>query len=135
MAFDALLMALLTLSPVGAEARSDAGASGPVTPSLSQGEKTGARPLAPDVQALVDRMQRFYESTADFTADFQQEYTYKAFRRKQSSRGKVTFKKPGMMRWEYTEPSPRTFVLAANKVYAYDPEARTLTVGGLDTSQ
>jgi outer membrane lipoprotein carrier protein len=91
--------------------------------------------LAPDVKALVDRMQRFYESTGDFTADFEQEYTYKAFRRKQSSRGKVMFKKPGMMRWEYAQPSPRTFVLAGGKVYVYDPAARTLTVGALDTSQ
>ena len=31
--------------------------------------------------------------------------------------------------------SPRTFVLAGNKVYAYDPPAQTLTVGNVDTSK
>jgi outer membrane lipoprotein carrier protein len=39
------------------------------------------------------------------------------------------------MRWEYEKPSPRTFVLAGSKVYAYDPPAQTLTVGSVDTSQ
>jgi outer membrane lipoprotein carrier protein len=39
------------------------------------------------------------------------------------------------MRWEYEKPSKRTFVLAGEKVYAYDPEAQTLSVGRIDTTQ
>ena len=91
--------------------------------------------LAPDVKALVDRVQAFYEKTQDFSADFKQDYTYKAFKRTQSSSGKVIFKKPALMRWEYEKPSPRTFVLAGDRVIAHDPEAKLLTVASIATNQ
>lgn len=91
--------------------------------------------LAPDVKALVDRVQAFYEKTQDFTADFKQDYTYKAFKRTQSSTGKVTFKKPALMRWEYEKPSPRTFVLAGDRVFAHDPEAKLITRAAISTNQ
>ncbi|MFY1824616.1 outer-membrane lipoprotein carrier protein LolA [Myxococcus fulvus] len=94
-----------------------------------------ATPMAPEVKTLVDRMQAFYEKTGDFRAGFKQDYKYKTFRRTQSSEGVVTYKKPGLMRWEYQTPSARTFVLAGNKIYAYDPAAQSLTVAGVDTSQ
>ncbi len=91
--------------------------------------------VAPEVKALVERMQAFYEKTGDFKSAFKQDYKYKTFRRTQTSTGTVTYKKPGLMRWEYEKPSPRTFVLAGNKVYAYDPAAQTLTVASMDTSK
>lgn len=92
-------------------------------------------PLAPEVKALVDRVQAFYEKTQDFTADFKQDYTYKAFKRTQSSSGKVTFRKPALMRWEYEKPSPKTFVLAGDRVFAHDPEAKLLTRAAIATNQ
>ncbi len=88
-----------------------------------------------DVKDLVDRMQAFYEKTTDFTADFKQDYTYKAFKRTQSSSGKVTYAKPAQMRWDYEKPSARTFVLAKDKVVALDPEAMTMTTMAMNTSQ
>ncbi|QSQ17959.1 LolA family protein [Myxococcus landrumensis] len=94
-----------------------------------------APPMTPEVKSLVDRMQAFYEKTSDFRAGFRQDYKYKTFRRTQTSEGAVTYKKPGLMRWEYLKPSVRTFVLAGNKIYAYDPAAQSLTVAGVDTSQ
>lgn len=96
---------------------------------------SGAAPMPRDVKTLVDRMQGFYETTRDFQARFHQDYTYKAFKRKQSSDGRVSFQKPGKMRWEYLTPGKRTFVLSGEKVYAYDPEAATVTVGKLATNQ
>jgi len=91
--------------------------------------------VAPEVKALVERMQSFYEKTNDFRSEFRQDYKYKTFRRTQTSTGTVSYKKPGLMRWEYEKPSKRTFVLAGNKVYAHDPEAQSLTVASLDTSK
>lgn len=90
---------------------------------------------APEVQQLVERVQSFYEKTADFEADFEQVYTYKAFRRVQKSSGKVIYKKPALMRWEYQKPSARTFVLAGERVYAFDPEAKLLTRAAISSSQ
>jgi outer membrane lipoprotein carrier protein len=101
----------------------------------AQAAAQARKPMAPEVKSLVERMQSFYEKTDDFTASFKQEYTYKAFKRTQTSTGLVTFKKPGLMRWEYAKPSPKSFVLAGEKVYAYDPEAMTLTKASINTHQ
>jgi outer membrane lipoprotein carrier protein len=92
-------------------------------------------PMAPEVKQLVDRVQAFYEKTGDFTASFRQDYTYKTFKRTQTSSGKVLFKKPALMRWDYEKPGTKAFVLAGDKVYAYDPEAMTLTKASIDTNQ
>ncbi|AGC42840.1 outer membrane lipoprotein carrier protein LolA [Myxococcus stipitatus DSM 14675] len=105
------------------------------TPDAKPAATKPAPPMAPEVKSLVDRMQAFYEKTGDFRAGFRQDYKYKTFRRTQTSEGAVTYKKPGLMRWEYQKPSVRTFVLAGNKIYAYDPAAQSLTVAGVDTSQ
>ena len=92
-------------------------------------------PLSPEVEALVKRVQGFYERTADFKAGFRQEYTYAAFKRTQVSTGTVTYKKPAMMRWEYLAPSPRTFVLARDRAYLHDPAAKLLTRSRLQSNQ
>lgn len=91
--------------------------------------------MSAPVKTLVDRMQAFYEKTQDFTADFKQDYAHKTFKRNQTSTGQVTFKKPALMRWEYRKPSPKTFVLAGDRVYALDPEAMTLTKASIQTNQ
>lgn len=117
--------------------RPDAGVSAVDAGPVDAGGATVApKPvLAPEVKALVDRMQAFYESTQDFTADFKQDYFYKLSKRTQTSMGTVVFAKPGLMRWEYLKPSLRTFVLAGVKVYMHDPEAKLLTVASLGTSK
>ncbi|QRN95224.1 outer membrane lipoprotein carrier protein LolA [Archangium violaceum] len=104
-------------------------------PKPAEAPKAAEKKMTPEVKDLVDRMQAFYEKTQDFSSDFKQDYKYKALRRTQTSTGKVIYKKPGLMRWEYEKPSKRTFVLAGEKVYAFDPEAQTLSVGRIDTSQ
>lgn len=105
------------------------------SPTQTSTPKTDAAPMSNEVKALVDRVQAFYEKTTDFSADFRQEYTYKAFKRTQTSSGTVIYKKPATMRWEYQKPTPRTFVLAGDKVYALDPEALTLTKASIATNQ
>jgi outer membrane lipoprotein carrier protein len=91
--------------------------------------------MSPEVKALVERMQGFYEKTQEFTADFRQEYVYKTFNRTVVSTGTVAFQKPAKMRWEYLTPSKRTFVLSGERIYTLDPEAQTLTKAALPTSQ
>jgi outer membrane lipoprotein carrier protein len=107
------------------------------TPAAQPGKPAEAvkGSVAPDVKVLVERMQAFYEKTGDFRSAFRQDYVYKTFKRKQTSSGVVTFKKPGLMRWEYEKPAAKTFVLAGEKVYAHDPAAQSLTVAKVDTNQ
>jgi outer membrane lipoprotein carrier protein len=134
-----LLVALLSMQPAAApQAKPAAPAETKPTAPATEAAKPAQAvkgSVAPEVKSLVDRMQAFYEKTGDFKADFKQDYKYKTFRRTQTSTGTVIYKKPGLMRWEYEKPSKRTFVLAANKVYAHDPEAQSLTVASVDTSK
>ncbi|WP_426749489.1 LolA family protein [Myxococcus sp. Y35] len=145
MFFEALLATLLSApatpaaepvkaAPVAQAAQAPAASKAPQASAPAAAAATKPA-MTPEVKSLVDRMQAFYEKTSDFRAGFRQDYKYKTFRRTQTSEGTVTYKKPGLMRWEYEKPSPRTFVLAGNKVYAYDPAAQSLTVGSVDTSQ
>src|SRR5512146_2687963 len=76
---------------------------------------------APDAQALVRKVQAFYERTRDLTARFQQTYTYAGFGRRQVSSGVVQVKKPGMMRWEYQKPSPKTVAVKGKRLVQYEP--------------
>lgn len=138
MFFSRILLALMVSGASvdgGTVQAADAGVVAPVAPVAPADAGVAKAPLAPDVKALVDRVQAFYEKTQDFTADFKQEYTYKAFKRTQVSSGKVTFKKPGLMRWEYEKPSPKTFVLAGDRVFAHDPEAKLVTRAAINTNQ
>jgi len=91
-----------------------------------------------ETTALVDRLQAFYEKADDFTADFKQDYTYKAFKRTITSTGKVTYKrgaKGPQMRWDYEKPEPKSFVLAGDKVRLYDPAAQQLTLSAMSTDK
>lgn len=103
--------------------------------ALAAAPNSAAPVRGQDVPSLVNRMQAFYEKTKDFTASFQQTYKHKAFKRTQESKGAVAFMKPGYMRWDYEKPAGKTFVLANERVYAMDPEAKTLTIAAMNSSQ
>lgn len=72
--------------------------------------------------AIVDRLQRTYDATSDFVADFRQETEVKTLDRALKTSGKVTYKRPGKMLWRYDTPKEQ-FVLADGKhLYFYQPE-------------
>src|SRR5262249_43161783 len=71
---------------------------------------------------IVDKMQKFYERTQDFKADFRQVQTDKVFGRKRVFDGTVKFKKPGKMRWDYKTPEKKLFVSDGKTLWLYEPE-------------
>ena len=73
-------------------------------------------------EAIVDRLQKNYDATADFVADFRQETEVKNLNRTLKASGKLSFKRPGKMLWLYEEPKGQ-FVLADGKhLYFYQPD-------------
>jgi outer membrane lipoprotein carrier protein len=73
-------------------------------------------------ESIVDRLQKNYDATVDFVADFRQETEVKTLNRTLKAAGKVSFKRPGKMLWRYDEPKGQ-FVLADGKhLYFYQPE-------------
>ena len=71
---------------------------------------------------IVDSLQKNYDATIDFVADFRQETEVKNLNRTLKASGKLSFKRPGRMLWLYDEPKGQ-FVLADGKhLYFYQPE-------------
>ena len=50
---------------------------------------------------IVDSLQKNYDATVDFVADFRQETEVKTLNRKLKASGKLYFKRPGKMLWRY----------------------------------
>jgi outer membrane lipoprotein carrier protein len=75
-----------------------------------------------DPAALAQRVQGFYERTRDLEARFTQTYTYASLGRSQVSKGRLRVKKPGMMRWDYESPMPKTVAVKGKRLVQYEPE-------------
>jgi len=73
-------------------------------------------------EPIVDALQRTYDATVDFVADFRQETEVKTLGRSLKASGKLSFKRPGKMLWNYETPKGQ-FVLADGKhLFFYQPE-------------
>ncbi|HKE19051.1 MAG TPA: outer membrane lipoprotein carrier protein LolA, partial [Kofleriaceae bacterium] len=78
-------------------------------PGKQPGAQPPAQPPAPgpaagssaEAEKLVDRVQKFYQATPQFTAKFRQTTVLGAFGKTQTNDGRVYLKKPGRMRWDY----------------------------------
>ncbi len=77
---------------------------------------------------VVDRLERTYAAASDLTADFRQTSTITAAGQVQQASGTVAVKRPGKMRWEYTEPEPRLFLTDGKTFWAYSPEEKQVLV-------
>jgi outer membrane lipoprotein carrier protein len=104
----AALAALLTLATPPAQA--EAPTSGPRASANSE-----------KAEALARKVQAFYERTKDLQARFEQTYTYSGFGRRQASSGTLRVKKPGMMRWDYEKPAPKTVAVKGSRLVQYEP--------------
>jgi outer membrane lipoprotein carrier protein len=84
----------------------------------------GARQSAEDVAAAL---QAKYDRIRDFSADFTQIYESGVLRRKITEKGKVQVKKPGRMRWDYTQPEKKLFVSDGSTIYLWVPADNQVT--------
>ncbi len=70
---------------------------------------------------LARAIQAHYDGVRDFTADFEQSYVGGVLRKRVTEQGRLAVKKPGRMRWDYTQPEPKTFVSDGSQIYSYIP--------------
>ncbi|MBI2413480.1 MAG: outer membrane lipoprotein chaperone LolA [Deltaproteobacteria bacterium] len=71
---------------------------------------------------IVSKIQQKYGTIGTIEADFVQEATSKAMKRSDTSEGKVYFKKPGKMRWEYKKPLQDLIVSNGKTVWVFQPD-------------
>src|ERR1044072_6906766 len=72
---------------------------------------TIARAQAPDLNAVIDGLQRKYSRMRGLEADFVQVY--------QGANGHLLLKRPGKARWQYNSPERKLFVSDGKNIYFY----------------
>lgn len=77
--------------------------------------------VAADLGWVTQQVQEKYNQTRDFKADFQQATSVGSLEQSQRTHGKVYFKKPGMMRWEYEGAEKQLIVSNGKMLWIYDP--------------
>jgi outer membrane lipoprotein carrier protein len=103
-AFLVAIAVLLTAAPLHSETMAPAGA-----------------PVSKDLKQVLDRLQRHYHDTNSFTAKFNEEIATVGAPKRQRQ-GTVSFRKPGRMRWEFSDPEKQTIVSDGTTLYSYDPD-------------
>src|SRR3990172_12084673 len=62
------------------------------------------------VEELIKLLKQRYENLDTLKAHFTQSYQSKRFSDRISEKGLVYFRKGGLMKWDYLEPEPKTFI-------------------------
>jgi len=82
---------------------------------------------------LAQALQRKIDSIRDFSADFTHTYEGGVIKRRLTERGRVLIKKPGRMRWDYSQPERKQFISDGTKVYFYIPADKQVVVTAVPT--
>jgi outer membrane lipoprotein carrier protein len=96
--------------------------------ALSLVVAAAADTTAPELAAAL---QRKYDGIKDFSADFTHVYEGGVLRKQITERGRLIVKKPGKMRWDYTDPEPKQFVSDGVKMYSYIPQDKQVIVANV----
>ncbi len=119
-------------------ARGDAGsatrdAGGPPAVVAPPGSATVQRGLT--AAQVVAGVQSFYNRTTDFESDFRQFNTAAATNSTTESAGHVQIRRPGRMRWEYSQPRGNLVVSDGTTLWTYEPANRQAFLANLSQSQ
>jgi outer membrane lipoprotein carrier protein len=76
-----------------------------------------------DLKTLLKGVETRYNKAKTLEVQFNEAYTGAGGPR-QSESGKLTLRKPGRMRWDYSAPAGKLFVSDGKQVYLYNPELK-----------
>src|SRR5271165_5622652 len=75
-----------------------------------------------DVHAIADKVDQRYNHMQTLQAQFSETYSGAGMKRTES--GTLELKKPGRMRWDYSEPRPKMFLTDGSTAWFYVPGER-----------
>lgn len=78
----------------------------------------------PPVGDIVQKLQSAYEQTKDLRADFIQETTLRSIKKTEREEGKVFFKNPKNMSWNYVKPKGKKLVINSQTAWLYLSEEK-----------
>jgi outer membrane lipoprotein carrier protein len=132
-------LAIATAAQVAVVARADAQdlPGAPVTPATPPPAAAPAPTAAPAAQcdAVVAKVQEFYDRSTSFSSDFAQEYWVKQYNVKKQSTGHVTFAKPGKMNWVYATPAGNRVVSDGRTLRVYEEANKQMYEQNVNASQ
>ena len=91
----------------------------------------GVPAFASNVDEVVSRVDDRYAKTQDLQGEFTQETIIEGFESGFKSTGKFYLKKPGLLRWDYLEPSKEHIYVDGDAVMMYVPEHQQVVKGTL----
>lgn len=74
-----------------------------------------------DARTVAARVQSFYDQTRTFQAGFYQTYYNRLYQRYERSQGRLTFGKPGRMRFDYARPNGKIIVTDGDQLTMWEP--------------
>ena len=83
------------------------------------------------VEDLVAKVDAKYSRIKDLQADFTQETRIEGFDTPLTSSGEVLIKKPGLLRWNYVEPSVEQILVKGDQVEMFVPDHNQVIRGSL----
>lgn len=89
--------------------------------------------MTPEKEALIRRVDDHYNHLSSLQAHYSEHYTGMGMDRSES--GTLTLKKPGRMRWSYSTPVGKVFLLDGKSGWFYtpgDPQAQRVSAKQLD---
>lgn len=109
----------------------------------AQGAPASAAPAAPATppaspqatDAMVGKVQAFYDKTTSFESDFTQEFFVKSHNVRKESKGKVVFSKPGKMNWDYSNPAGNRVVSDGAQLRVYEAANKQMFEQTVNNSQ
>lgn len=95
-----------------------------------------ATPAPPAAAArAVQSVQDFYDKSQTFKSDFSQKFWVRAYGQEKTSRGHVTFSKPGKMDWVYDDPAGNRVVSDGSTIKVYEAANTQMYEQAIDKSQ
>lgn len=73
------------------------------------------------ISTIVHRLQRHYQETSSFEAEFKEEIA-SAGGVKRELAGTIKYRRPGRLRWEFAPPHQETIVADGTTLYVYQPD-------------
>jgi len=107
----------------------------PLCARSSQAQPTPSAAPSAKADQLVSSVQALYNSSSTFKSDFEQKFWVKAYNTEKSSRGRVTFAKPGKMDWVYDDPKDNRIVSDGNLIRVYEAANKQLYEAPVTKSQ
>lgn len=105
------------------------------TPAPAAPPPTAPTETQAAARSAVRSMQAFYEKLTDCSVSFTQTYVNEAFKKTLQSSGTLRFKKPGMLRFDYSAPEAKSFVVKNDRITSYVPAAQQAMVGSFKADQ